>query len=77
MVIIEKMGIEGLETYKKNDEKYNNTNINCNDFCKNMYSIPDNCSVFNDSKVQKCLNDNNALIQPKCAYVKKTCKNIA
>ena len=70
--------IEGMnEVYYDSSVKYNNTKMTCDDFCKNMTSIPENCDSFNNSKVQKCLDPNNVPIQPKCRYKDNVCNNIA
>lgn len=57
----------------------NNTNIGCDDFCKRLSSIKNNCEIYNDDKIQKCLNKNKAPIQPKCRYKEDihSCINIA
>lgn len=70
--------IEGMDkVYYDSSVKHNNTKMTCDDFCKNMTSIPENCDSFNNSKVQKCLDPNNVPIQPKCRYKDNVCNNIA
>ena len=71
--------LEGMLEKYDDTVKTNNTNINCEIFCKNLSSIKENCESYNENKIQKCLNNNNKPIQPKCHYKEETsmCMNVS
>lgn len=71
--------LEGIDTiYYEDNQKEYNTNVSCDIFCKNFSSIPENCPLYNNDKIVKCLDKNNSPIQPQCNYDSeiKKCQNV-